>query len=303
MLVAALGLQLMLGGALVLLAVNGFPGIRTLWETEDGHADVRPRVNRFDERRAFALLREQVELGPRPAGSPALRRLGDRLVRRLPNGRFEQLDPTHPGLRNIVGTIPGRRPAIVIGAHYDTKQTESGRFVGANDGAGGTAAVVELARALRRADRPRGAPELRFVLFDGEESPDDAQDFYATGVRGSKAYARAHARELRAMVLLDFIADKRLSIPYEQNSDRDLWKRLRAAAKRVGVGATFPDRTQGGVLDDHVPFARRGVPSIDLIDFDFDCFHRDCDDMSAVSARSLDRVGEAVYELLRSWRR
>jgi glutaminyl-peptide cyclotransferase len=101
-------------------------------------------------------------------------------------------------------------------------------------------------------------------------------------------------------VLLDFVGDKRLSIPREALSDRRLWARLRAAARRVGAGRAFPDRSAGAVLDDHLPFIRRGVPSIDLIDFDFPCFHRPCDDLSAVSERSLDRVGEAVYELLAS---
>jgi hypothetical protein len=41
------------------------------------------------------------------------------------------------------------------------------------------------------------------------------------------------------------------------------------------------------------------VPSIDLIDFDFPCWHRRCDNMSAVSERSVDAVGETVFELLR----
>jgi hypothetical protein len=67
----------------------------------------------------------------------------------------------------------------------------------------------------------------------------------------------------------------------------------------VGVGRVFPPRRQEAILDDHVPFIRAGVPSIDLIDFDFDCFHRTCDDLSRLSVRSLDAVGETVLELLR----
>ena len=43
------------------------------------------------------------------------------------------------------------------------------------------------------------------------------------------------------------------------------------------------------------------MPAINLIDFDFPCWHKRCDDMSAVSARSLDISGEAVLELLRTW--
>jgi glutaminyl-peptide cyclotransferase len=140
------------------------------------------------------------------------------------------------------------------------------------------------------------------VLFDGEEATNDKADFFLSGLRGSKAYARRHRGEIRAVVLLDFVADKQLRIPREGGSDIALWARLRRAAKRVGAGATFPDDTAKEVMDDHTPFARAGIPAIDLIDFDFDCWHELCDDMSAVSARSLDRSGEAVLELLRTWR-
>ena len=96
----------------------------------------------------------------------------------------------------MVGRLPGARPAIVIAAHHDTKELPG--FVGANDGAAGTAAVMELARALRGIERPAGAPALRFVLFDGEEATDDSRPFTATGLRGSKAYAQAPPRPGRA---------------------------------------------------------------------------------------------------------
>jgi glutaminyl-peptide cyclotransferase len=197
----------------------------------------------------------------------------------------------------VVGSIRGRGKAILVAAHYDTKDIPG--FVGANDGAGGTAALLEIARAMRAAKRPAGAPPIRFVLFDGEESPDDNEDFYATGLRGSKSYARQHAAELRAMILLDFVAEKGgMRIPREGSSDIALWTRLRAAARAVGAQSAFPDETASPILDDHTPFLRRGVPAIDLIDFTFDCWHKRCDDMSAVSARALDLTGETVVRML-----
>ncbi len=260
----------------------------------------RLKVDRFDGARAFAELRRQVEMGPRPAGSAASRRLAARIRRSLPRGRYESLGPAHPGLRNVVGSLPGRKPAVVVAAHYDTKAIPG--FVGANDGASGTAAVLELARVLRHTERPASAPELRFVLFDGEEATNDRADFRLTGLRGSSAYASRHRGELRAVVLLDFIADKNLRLPREAGSDPKLWARLRAAARRVGAQAAFPARTRQEIIDDHTPFAEDGVPAIDLIDFDFPCWHKLCDDMSAVSRRSLDVSGEAVLELLRGWR-
>jgi glutaminyl-peptide cyclotransferase len=287
----------LVGGGLVVAAVSGaFDGDDAPEATGGAPpageaAAARLKVDRFDARRAFADLRYQVDLGPRPAGSEASRELATWLAARLPRGRVE---PVPGGLQNVVGTLPGRGKAIVVAAHYDTKDIPG--FVGANDGAGGTAAVLEIARALRR--WPRSAPPIRFVLFDGEESPDDSQPFYTSGLRGSRPYAARHARDLRAMILLDFVAERGLRIPREGGSDEGLWRRLRAAARKVGAGSAFPSGNVGEILDDHTPFARRGVPSVDLIDFTFDCWHRTCDDIDVVSARSLDFSGESVVQLL-----
>ena len=88
----------------------------------------------------------------------------------------------------------------MIGAHYDTLVEPLG-FVGANNGAAGSAVVIEAARALSRIPRPAGARELRFVLFDGEEPaaglPEESDDFYHAGLRGSRAYVARHPHGLR----------------------------------------------------------------------------------------------------------
>jgi hypothetical protein len=254
------------------------------------------KADRFDEDRAWRMLEYQVGLGPRPAGSEPSRALAAYIKARLPRGRYENLPG---GLRNVVGQIPGKGKPIVLAAHYDTKDIEG--FVGANDGAGGTAALLEIARVLQKTKRPANAPPIRFIAFDGEEATDD-NDFYGTGLRGSKPYARRNASKIRELVLMDFIADKDLSIPREESSDEKMWAALRKAAQKVGAGDAFPDEVQGTVLDDHTPFVRAGVPSIDLIDFSFDCWHETCDDMSAVSKASLDKSGETVLEFLRTRR-
>jgi hypothetical protein len=274
--------------AIVAASANG-PGSSSEPASEASPAD------RFDADRAFERLRAQVELGPRPAGSPASRRLAELLRAGLPKGRFQRV----PGdLRNVVARIRGRDPDryVVVGAHYDTKDIPG--FVGANDGAAGTAVVVELARTIQRKELD---PTVKFVFFDGEESPAGTPDseFGARGLRGSKV-AAPRFREAEAMILLDFVGDRDLEIPRERLSSPGLWRKLRVAARRVGAESTFPPATRPGILDDHVPFLRQGVPAIDLIDFEFPCFHRTCDDLSAVSAESLDATGETVYELLRT---
>jgi glutaminyl-peptide cyclotransferase len=290
-----LAIQLVLGLTLiVLVATDNVPFVDD-GDSSSRAATPRPTTDRFDGAAAWRLLREQVALGPRPAGSAASRALAERLRGLLPNGRFQAVPG---GLRNVIGVVPGRtRATIVVGAHYDTKDVPG--FVGANDGAGGTAVVTQLARTIRpHMLRHR----VVFVLFDGEESPAGSPDsqFDRYGLRGSKVAARTldHAR---AMVLLDFVANRHLAIPYEGNSDTRLWARLRVAARRVGAQRAFPATVQGAISDDHVPFIRRGVRSIDLIDFDFPCWHRTCDDLSVVSEASLDASGETVYALLRSF--
>lgn len=289
----ALGVLLALGAVLIgLLATGNLPIV------EGGSADAQRSVaGDFSGRSAYASVRRQVRIGPRPAGSAASRRLASRLRRALPRGRFQ---PVPGGLRNVVGEVRGRDPrrTVIVGAHYDTKDLPG--FVGANDGAAGTAVAVELARALRR-HRPRS--NVLILLFDGEEAPRGVPDsrFAQRGLRGSKVAAAAYGRRARAMILLDFVGQRGLRLRREGSSDRRLWARLRRAAARVGRSTTFPRGDQPGtVLDDHTPFLARGVPSIDLIDFDYPCFHRRCDDLSRISAHSLDATGETVLRLLRT---
>jgi hypothetical protein len=268
-------------------------------------ASTAPSVaSRFDAQRAFRDLRAQVEIGARPAGSAASGEEVRFIARRLRQAGVEYVRIQHPHL-NVVGRIPGGRPGTVVaGAHHDTKEIPG--FVGANDGASGVAVLLELARELPgRLD----GPSLDLVFFDAEEPRGD-RPFDLDGARGSGQFVRyarrggrqgsPPLRQIRAMVLLDLVGDCQLQIPREANSDPGLWLKLRAAARRVGAGAVFPSRTGGSVLDDHIPFLDAGVPAIDLIDFSFPCFHRRCDDMSAVSERSVDAVGETVYELLRT---
>jgi glutaminyl-peptide cyclotransferase len=285
-----LAVQVAIGLTLVaLVATDNLPFVTD--DAANGSTTPAATVDRFDGAAAFRLLRRQVEIGPRPAGSPESQRLARLLKRIVPRGRYQEVPD---GLRNVIGTVRGREPGyIVVGAHYDTKDIPG--FAGANDGASGTAVVAQLARTLRR---PRHT--IHYVFFDGEEAPRGipGSEFARYGLRGSKVAAPAF-RHARAMILLDFVGDKHLAIRREGYSDVRLWARLRAVAKRVDAGGVFPASIQGGVLDDHIPFRNLGVRSIDLIDFDFPCWHRTCDNLSAVSERSVDAVGETMYELLK----
>jgi glutaminyl-peptide cyclotransferase len=259
-------------------------------------------VDRFDAGRALATVRLQLAAGQRPAGSPQLRRVAEQLRARLPDGRFEDVpgaDPVHP-LRNVVGRLPGTEPAIVLGAHYDTEYHPKG-FLGANDAAAAVGTVIEVARDLRAMKRSAGAPAIDFVLFDGEEEPFATDDFYRDALRGSKAYVNAHPDQTRAMLLLDYIGNRGVRLPRESSSDPRLWTAVRAAARRVGVGAVFPLAPETAIVDDHSPFLAAGVPAVDFIDWSYPVKDTIDDTYDQLSARAIDAVGETVVELLRGW--
>jgi len=257
----------------------------------------------FDSARAFADLREQVALGPRPSGSAAGRVLSRRLAVALRRAGLRDVGIQRP-LRNVTGVIPGRGDgSIVLGAHYDTKDGIPG-FVGANDGASGVAVVLELARAL---PNPMPGPSIAVALFDGEEAR-GSREFAADGTRGSSQYvdyARSASEgsppidSIEAMVLFDMVGDCDLAIPREANSDPALYSLFAAADPATFTGTT------SAVADDHLPFLAAGIPAVDLIDFAYgpgpapgEYWHTSADDLEAVCPRSLDAVGGAALRAL-----
>ena len=154
---------------------------------------------------------------------------------------------------------------MIVGAHYDTKDSIPG-FVGANDGASGVALLLELARAL---PRRLAGPSVQLVAFDAEEARGD-REFDADGIRGSRQYveyARAGGEQgsvpidrIRAAMVFDLIGDCELQIPYESNSDRDLYAGLAsAAAELYGDPAPFESKSFP-ISDDHLPFIEAGIP-------------------------------------------
>jgi glutaminyl-peptide cyclotransferase len=254
---------------------------------------------RFDAARAWQLVKLQVASGQRPAGSPQLRKLAAELRPLLPSGRFEAIQG-EPRLQNVVGTLPGIKPGIVVGAHYDTLASPKD-FVGANNGAAGSAIVVEASRALRQMQASRNLREVRFVLFDGEEPPgvlpEETNNFYSEGLRGSRAYVAANPNRTMAMILLDYVGNRGLWLPREGTSDEGLWNHLLIAANTVGTGRFFSDKTGTAIEDDHTPFLRAGVPAIDLIDWRYPG-HSLADGLDKLSRQSLDAVGETIIQLV-----
>jgi Zn-dependent M28 family amino/carboxypeptidase len=262
---------------------------------------------KFDSSRAYEHLRRQVGFGPRPSGSAALTQTRQYILAELKaagiQAREDAWDAQTPAGRvrmvNVIGTIPGRRPdRIALATHYDTKLFREFRFVGASDAASSTAGVLELGRLLKERSNEF---TIELLFFDGEEA---VVDWYRNNdnTYGSRHYVETAQKTgtlagLKALILLDMIGDRNLTIRRDSNSTPWLNDIVWASAARLGYRTNFlADETT--VEDDHLPFTRAGVPSVDIIDLDYPAWHTAQDDLDHVSARSLQIVGDVVLDAI-----
>jgi hypothetical protein len=274
----------------------------------DPPVQTKPGAAGFDSSKAWEHLRQMVAIGPRPSGTPAIRQTRAYITRQLAAAGltvqeqpFTAQTPTGPiDMVNLVVRLPGKRTdRILFTGHYDTKLFKTEVFVGASDGASSAAFLIELARVLK--DQPREFT-YEFVWFDGEEA---VVDWYAPlpdgttdNTYGSKFYVQAAKKanalaSIKAMILVDMIADRDLKIRREERSTGWLKDAIWGAAKRIGHGGVFLDE-ETQIDDDHLPFLNAGVPAVDIIDLEYPAWHTPADNLSAVSARSLQIVGDVI---------
>jgi Zn-dependent M28 family amino/carboxypeptidase len=194
----------------------------------------------------------------------------------------------------------GKGSRAILCTHYDTKKFSTIEFLGANDGGSGTAGLLEFARAL--AVEPLLASRVDLVFFDGEEA---VQQFSETdGLYGSRYFAQqlrqsGEAGRYGCAILWDMIGDKQLGLTVPSDTPVELMRGLEEAAGRVGLSERV-GRFNGPILDDHVPLQHiAGIPSIDLIDFDYLPWHTADDGLDAVSGASVREVALVTLEMLR----
>jgi glutaminyl-peptide cyclotransferase len=264
-------------------------------------------ATKFDSSRAWEHLRQLVAIGPRPSGSPAIEQTRQYIKAQLAAAGFTAVDQAwdeqtpidRVHMVNLSVTIPGaRKDRIVFASHYDTKLFREFRFVGASDGGSSTAFLLELARVLKNR---RNALTIELLFLDGEEAR--RREWQGLdNTYGSRHYVEAAKRDgslatLKALILVDMIADRNLDIRRDTNSTAWLTDIVWGAAKRQGLDDYFlADSTQ--IEDDHLPFLAAGVPSVDIIDLDYEAWHTPADTLDAVSARSLQVVGDVVLAAL-----
>lgn len=277
----------------------------------------------FDGGAALELARAQVAFGPRVPGSDGHAAQLSWMRARLDSLADEvEVQPfTHRhsetgealALTNVLARFnPDAPRRILVLAHWDTRPTSDAAATpearatpvpGANDGASGTAVLLQLAEHLA-ADPPELGVDL--LLVDGEDYGPTTDDMFL----GAKRFAAGlpdvppDARPEYG-VLLDMVGDADPRFPIEGYSAEyapQVAQRIWSVAARLGFGRYFPMEVGQPIADDHLALNEAGLPTVDVIDFDYGpgnaYWHTPDDTPDQLRAATLRMVGEVLLELI-----
>jgi glutaminyl-peptide cyclotransferase len=269
----------------------------------------------IDGKRAMQYAKEIVKFGPRPLASANHKKVEDYIDAHLKGDQVEDdvfTAETNVGkfpVHNIIAKFPGTKDGIIVFAsHYDTNYPlRNTSYVGANDGASTSALLLEIANQLR--GKTRDGYSIWLVWDDAEEAmkPDTEVEFMSDSLYGithlaEKWQADGTLKKVKAFLLADMIGDADLNVDRDANSTPWLQDVVYEAATRMGEQSHFYARSLP-MDDDHLPFVKRGVPSVDLIDFLYGYnnvfWHTPQDTIDKLSPKSLEIVGGVMLETAR----
>lgn len=238
-------------------------------------------------------MQAQVDLGPRIPGSAGSLAFKSWLFSVVPESwNIEIQNFTYEGveLRNyfIFHDNLDFFPEYLIGAHYDSRaratqdlDNSDQPVPGANDGASGVAAIIEM---IDHVEYPL-TEKVSFVLFDAEDQGGlNGWDWIVGSEYFANNLTEDEVNQLKAFVLFDMIADDEIQFPREGYSTDSLTDQIWGVAGSLGYGNIFTNNTGTPLIDDHRPFLNRGVPSVDIIDFNYPEWHTINDSMDNVDA-------------------
>jgi len=208
---------------------------------------------------------------------------------------------------------------LILGAHYDSRAratkdsvNQNSPVPGANDGASGSAVLIELAKVLYNR-RQNLSVQIWFLFFDAEDQGYD----YSHGILGwdwcegstkfvqdIENFYNSSEEDFDAMILLDMVGGANLKFISEQHSTSSLLNELFETGRELGYTSAFPsDPIITSIIDDHVPFVKYGIPSADLIinfwdDPAWSYHHTTEDDISHISNYSLEVTGKTVEQFI-----
>lgn len=268
----------------------------------------------FNEQQAYAYTAEVSGFGERWPGSPGHQKTED-LIHQVLQRDGAQIDadnftantPRGPvPVHNIIGkfnvTSDPNQPIFILAGHYDTLFKKG--FIGANDGGSSTAILLSFADALAH---QKTKMQVWLVWTDLEEAIEafaNGDGLYGSTHLAEKLAAQGLVPRIKGFFLLDMIGDRDLGVALETNSNGALQEVIAEAANRLGYGGYF-FRYDANIIDDHAPFLKVGIPSVDVVDAEYgpmgpnydamgEYHHTNMDTMDKVSERSLEIVGRTI---------
>ena len=286
--------------AAVLIALSGL----IIWRFQSHNNSKSSLIKGFDGEHAYSYLEYQLRLGARTPGSSAhadtIKFIQTELEK---NGWSVEIQVTsamdHP-IQNIIARRGSGKPIRMLGAHYDSRlradqdkdlQNRALPVPGANDGASGVAVLLELSRVLPKDIKG----QVWLAFFDAEDQGE------ITGwdwILGSTRMADLLNPLPDEVVVIDMIGDANLNIYKVSNSNSQLTDQIWDQAKLLGYDQAFIPETKFSMVDDHLPFIKKGVPAADIIDFDYPYWHTTSDTQDKVSQQSLLIIGDTLLHWL-----
>ncbi|PKN84451.1 MAG: hypothetical protein CVU46_14100 [Chloroflexi bacterium HGW-Chloroflexi-8] len=259
----------------------------------------------FSGENALELVKTQVNFGPRIPGSEAHQMTVELIQTKLQvNGWTVEIQNDKNGdykIQNVIGKSGhADSPWIILAAHYDSRffadqdpnaENHNAPVPGANDGASGTAILLELARII-----PKDLEKNIWLVFFDAEDQGNIQNW--DWILGSKSFVDQLEGKPDKVVIIDMVGDADLNLYYEKNSYPELSKEIWDVAKQNGFDQSFIPQYKFNILDDHIPFINKGIKAIDIIDFDYPYWHTINDTSDKVSPESLYAVGQTLNQWL-----
>jgi glutaminyl-peptide cyclotransferase len=274
--------------------------------------------DRFNAPHAYAYTAQIAGFGERWPGSPGhtktealIHQVLQKNGARIEADDFTATTPRGPiAVHNIIGKFnvgaDPKQEIFILAGHYDTLFQKG--FIGANDGGSSTAILLAFADALGgQKTTLKTTMQIWLVWTDLEEAinsftGDDG--LYGSRHLAQKLTANGMRSRIRGFFLLDMIGDKQLGVARETESDRRLQDFISRAARQLGYGQYF-FQYDVGIIDDHVPFIRAGIPAVDVVDAQFgrmgpafdsmgEFHHGNTDTIDKVSQKSLEVVGRTI---------
>lgn len=281
------------------------------------------RLADFSADSAYALVKQQLDFGPRIPGTTSHRKCADYLTQRLaalnPDTIITQSTPLP--LRNILAQFNSSAPTrILLAAHYDTRpwadnDPDPARrnlpVPGANDGASGVAVLLEVARLISQ-QTPHVAVDI--LLLDAEDSGHDNDEL--SWARGAQHFAQNLPYTSSTIpsyaILLDMVADHNARFGrelYSEHYARPLNDHIQSIASLSGFQNHFTNQPTSAITDDHIFLNQAGIPTADIIDCSNAAtnqfpasWHTTTDDITNISPLTLHAVGQTITNIIYSQR-